>query len=149
MRSRATDIVHWIWPDTNDPESAKKAANAGALACMIVAGLCWLTVVNNILQPLQGVEYDPWAAVDAVLFTIAGWRISKLSRLWALVALIMFLAEVCFLAVDGRWTLAFVSLLLLDGMISGIRGTFASHHLRQTTPPYESATNHRSVMPGA
>jgi hypothetical protein len=141
MRSRAADTIHWIWPDANDPESAEKAANVGVVACFIVAGLCWMTVLNSILQPIQGVEYDPWAAVDAILFTTAGWRVSKLSRLWSLLALILFVGEVWSLVVDGRWPLAFGSLLFLNGMISGVRGTFASHHLRQRIPANERSND--------
>jgi len=52
----------------------------------IVAG-----VSVSLGKPVLGL--DAWAFVDAGIFAIAGWRIWRLSRIWAVSALALFIIE--------------------------------------------------------
>ena len=73
-----------------------------------------------------------WGLVDAVIFALIAWRISKVSRTWAVVGLLMYLLEVGYkLATNPSGALGILTIIFILMYISAIRGTFAYHRYRK------------------
>jgi hypothetical protein len=74
--------------------------------------------------------------VDAALFAIAAWRIYRMSRAWALLGLLGFVAERAYnLYARGLANAGFVvGLVILLGFVNGVRGTYAFHKLGASRP---------------
>jgi hypothetical protein len=74
---------------------------------------------------------DAGAFLDAGIFAIAGWRIWRLSRTWAVLALTIFILEgVYAVAVHPLPAVFLIRVTLTLVLISGVRGTFAYHRFR-------------------
>jgi len=73
-----------------------------------------------------------WALVDASLFVVVAWRITKMSRAWAVLGLLIYLVEVGFgLATNGA--VGILSVIFVLTYIGAIRGTFAFHRYNRIT----------------
>jgi hypothetical protein len=127
------------WPSVTYREGARDAARLGAGAAAFVAGV---TALFGVLA-IFGIEILPGfsriSLLDSGLFAIVAWRTYKMSRAWAVVGLVMFVAGrvIAFYhsdvtAISGL----FVGLLLLLAFWNGVRGTFAYHRL-STQPAAE------------
>jgi hypothetical protein len=119
------------------------AAREGAGAAVFVAAV---TVVFSVLaifgfQILPG--FSPVSLVDATLFAIVAWRIYKMSRAWAVVGLLLFIAERAYsIYAHGMTATAgfVVGIFILLGFIHGVRGTFAYHKLSMQSAPSADST---------
>jgi hypothetical protein len=119
--------LQWIWPTIVDDVSARKAARNGFASCMWVAGLSLMAGILSLFGIKIG-NFDAWIIVDASMFAIIGWRVYKLSRTWAVLGLILFLAEIYYKVASGeRAGIGVVTVILLLGFFNGVRGTFALH----------------------
>lgn len=125
--------MKWYWPEMTDLESAESAAHAGAGACFFVAAVTSLVAVISISlsRPIMGL--NGWSFVDASLFAIAGWRMWRFSRPWAIVALAMYLLERVYAAISnpGASMAIVMTVILTLLLIGGIRGTFAYHRFKK------------------
>jgi hypothetical protein len=76
---------------------------------------------------------NAWSFVDVVIFLAIAWGIYRLSRIAAVLGLVVYgLGQVLMwieigLQIQGIWLLT----LIVFGFINGIRGTFAYHRLRR------------------
>jgi hypothetical protein len=123
--------LQWVWPDIVDEASAKKAAKYGFESCMCIAALNLIVGILCLLGVKIG-NFDAWIIVDAGLFAIIGWRIYKLSRTGAVLGLILFVLEIYYKAASGeRGAIGVITIILLLGFFSGVRGTFAFHRFGQ------------------
>jgi hypothetical protein len=89
-------------------------------------------------QPILGL--DAWGLIDAVIFAWMAWRISKASRAWAIVGLLMYLLEVGYkLVTNPSGALGVLTIIFILTYINAIRGAFAYHRFRraenQLAPP--------------
>jgi hypothetical protein len=84
----------WYWPTVEDESSAEQATKAAVGVSWFIAGLTGLLAVLSIFyhKPIFGI--DGLGLIDAAIFALIAWRISKLSRTWAVVGLLMYLLEV-------------------------------------------------------
>ena len=129
--------MRWYWPELTDLQDSEKAAHQGAGVCFLVAGVTAIIAGTSALlgRPVLGMH--PEAFIDAGLFAIAGWRIWRLSRIWAVLALAMFTLETVY-AVESRSSMpasgAYLRVVLALVLISGVRGTFAYHRFRSNEP---------------
>lgn len=108
----------------SDVQKATEVSRNGAAAAGIVALITFGFVVFGNLGPS--------GLLDVGLFALVCWRICKMSRAWAVVGLLLFLAEKAIQLAKGPvptsgWV---VLALLIGGFIGGIRGTFAFHRLQ-------------------
>lgn len=130
------------WPPVTYREGAREAARLGGGAAAFVAGVTALFGVLAIfgLQILPG--FSTLSLVDAALFSIVAWRTYRMSRAWAVVGLLLFVAGRAFAFYQQGVTAMsgiVVGLFLLLAFLNGVRGTFAYHRLstqpRSTVPP--------------
>jgi hypothetical protein len=125
------------WPSVETKSGAKEASHQGAGAAIFVASVTALFAVLSMfgVQILAG--YSPSALLDAAAFGIVAWRIYRMSRAWALVGMLGFIAERAY-SLYARGFAAgagsIVSIVILFAFINGVRGTFAFHKLSKAPP---------------
>jgi hypothetical protein len=123
------------WPSVADQEGAKSAAWQGVVAACFVAVVTTLFSVLAMFgfQIVPG--FSPTALVDAGLSAIVAWRIYRMSRAWAVVGLLLYVAERAYaFHVRGVKEAAgiFVGVAILLGFVNGVRGNFAYRRLSAT-----------------
>ncbi len=118
------------WPSVADQKGAKKAAKEGAGAAVVVAAITTLFSVLALFDIRLLPGYSAWSFVDAALFALVAWRIYKMSRVWAVVGLLLYIVEFAYtFYLRGISAGIFVGVLILGGFVSGVRGTFALRRL--------------------
>jgi hypothetical protein len=92
------------------------------------------------VQILSG--FSATALFDAAIFGVVAWRIYRMSRAWAVVGLVGFVAERGYALYAHGFTVGagiIVGVVILFAFINGVRGTFAFHKL-STSPPTDAET---------
>jgi hypothetical protein len=126
-----SDSVKWYWPELTDLKESEKAAHEGAGVCFLVAGGTAIIAAMSVSLDKPVLGMDAWAFVDAGIFAIAGWRIWRLSRIWAVLALAMFILESVYaFAVHPLPAVFLIRVTLTLVLLSSVRGTFAYHRFR-------------------
>jgi len=131
----------WYWPTIEDDSSAEHATKAAVGVSGFIACVTALVAVLSIVYHKPIIGLDGWGLVDAVIFAVIAWRISKVSRAWAIVGLLMYLLEVGYkLATNPSGALGILTIIFILAYISAIRGAFAYHRYRKaenqaSTPP--------------
>jgi len=134
LKEKAENSSWWrrsYWPVIYDSESARKAGKAGTLASVFFAGWQVLFAFLSIFNISN--FNDASGLVDAGIFAFLGFMIRRMSRVAAVIALVIFVAERVYTGtVYGiRAGIGVVAIFWLLAFISGVRGTFAYHHYRQ------------------
>jgi hypothetical protein len=135
-----TDCQVEIWPKAADRQSAVEAARASAGICYFVAAVTGCAAIISIFSEHKVLGVDGWGLFDAGMFTLFGWRIWKLSRVFAVLGLVLYCAEAAYKLADGGGSPAsLIMILFIWGLIQGIRGTFAYKRFQPiTTSPEEN-----------
>lgn len=114
-------LAHLYWPDVDDADGAKAAADHafGAAVCVsAVTALMAILSCVGVKIPL----IDAWSLVDAGLFALLALGIRKMWRSAATIALVLFVLE---RVAAGKANGLIVAAILTAFFISGVRGTFA------------------------
>src|SRR5215472_6316111 len=124
----------WFWPEIYDRETAQDVARRGAWVAVFVAGLTALLALLSLGLRIVILGVTPMALLDAVIFAVAGWRIYKMSRAWAVTGMVLYLLEVVYALTQGRFSV--LAVVFLFAFLNAIRGTFAFHrYVEQGTEP--------------
>lgn len=120
-----------VLADVSTPQESEKAAHGGAGICFFVAAVTSIIASISVYTGKSVIGLDAWAFVDAAVFAFAGWRIWKMSRTWAVVALALYVCEsVVRLAGSPKPASGLVmTVIFVLALIAGVRGTFAHHRL--------------------
>jgi len=124
--------VAWYWPTIEDEISAEHATKAAIGVSGFIAAVTGLAAVLSMIyhKPILGL--DGWGLIDAVIFGLIAWRISKVSRTWAVLGLLMYLLEVGYkLATNPSGALGVLTIIFILTYINAIRGAFAYHRYRK------------------
>jgi hypothetical protein len=131
----------WYWPTIEDESSAEQATKAAVGVSGFIAALTALLAVLSIFYHKPIIGLDGLGLIDATIFALIAWRISKLSRAWAVVGLLMYLLEIGYkLATNPSGALGVLTIIFILTYINAIRGAFAYHRFRkaennQIAPP--------------
>ena len=130
----------WYWPTIEDESSAEHATKAAAGVSGFIAAVTALIAILSIVYRKPMLGLDAWGLIDAVIFALIAWRISKVSRAWAIVGLLMYLLEVGYkLVTNPSGALGVLTIIFILTYINAIRGAFAYHRFRraenQLAPP--------------
>lgn len=120
------------WPSVETEASAKGTAHQGAGAAVFCAGVTALFSILAMFDIRILPGFSPLSLVDAGLFGFIAWRIYRMSRAWALVGLLGYVAERAYsIYLHGSTAGAglIVGVIILLGFVNGVRGTFAYHSL--------------------
>ena len=135
----------WYWPTIEDESSAQHATKAAVGVCGFIAAVTALIAILSIVYRKPMLGLDAWGLIDAVIFALIAWRISKVSRAWAIVGSLMYLLEVGYkLVMNPSGALGVLTIIFILTYINAIRGAFAHHRFRraensQLAPPAPSA----------
>ncbi len=102
---------------------------------LFITGVTGLAATLSIIYHKPFLGIDGGALVDAALFALVSWRIYKMSRPWAIVGLLLYLAEVAWRIAkhvgssDAGFSAGFtpVALVFVLAFVNAVRGTFAFH----------------------
>lgn len=123
----------WYWPAIEDESSAEHATRAAVGVSGFIAAVTALSAVLSLAyhKPIFGI--DGWGLFDAFIFAVIAWRISKMSRIWVIVGLLMYLLEIAYkLATNPSGALGILTIIFILMYISAIRGAFAYHRYRKS-----------------
>ena len=104
--------------DHNDIETARSAAQRGAIAAGLLA-----------LLSVWGSGFSTWSFVDAGLFAVLGVLIYRMSRAAAVSLALSIVGYAYSFKSDSGGSVAL--LVFAMGFVSGVRGTLAFHRLRK------------------
>ena len=82
----------WYWPDVSDMDGAKGAIRYGMWCALLVAGVTALFVVLSFMG-IRLMGTTPAALLDALLFAVIGYGLSRFSRFAAVAGFGLFLIE--------------------------------------------------------
>lgn len=124
------------WPKLTSLKEAEKAAHEGAGVCFVIAVFTAIAAGMSLWLDKLILGMDAWAFVDSIIFAIAGWRIWRLSRTWAVLALVIYVMEKLFasglvLSVGAFKIGAFIVVVFTWLLIVAVRGTFAYHAFKK------------------
>lgn len=125
--------MNWYWPKLTGLKEAEKAAHEGAGVCCIIAVFTSIVAGMSLWLDKPVLGMDVWAFADATIFAIAGWRVWRLSRTWAVLALIIYIMERAYAVASGPVPAAgaFISVVFTLLLIGGVRGTFVYTRLKK------------------
>ncbi|MGB3311577.1 MAG: hypothetical protein WBG32_06590 [Nodosilinea sp.] len=140
---------HWFFPPIVTKADARKVANQGFWAAIIVAvGTAVFAMLATTMGPIEGVPTNAWAFIDAGIFVAISLGIRKRSRIAAIAGLAMYWLELVVMwstteFQSGEANGLFMAALLTISFINGIRGTVAYHRLvKQPESDGNSTTDH-------
>jgi hypothetical protein len=111
-----------------DISDAESAAHVGAGVCFFIAAVTAVVAAASIwlAKPILGM--NGWAFLDAGIFVIAGWRIWRFSKIWSVLALVIYFVERLYaIATSHAPTGLIMTIFFTLALISSVRGTFAYH----------------------
>ncbi|MBS1840697.1 MAG: hypothetical protein JSS69_02280 [Acidobacteria bacterium] len=115
----------WLWPKVDIRRKAQNAIDEGFWAAAFWAGFKGVLALIALLSPAEG--FGLTIGISAAVYASLAFGIRRRSRIVAVFALIIFIAERLLLgaamALPNLTLLAFGSLLFANG----VRGTFAYH----------------------
>jgi hypothetical protein len=123
----------WYWATIEDESSAEHATKAAIWVSGFIAAVTALGAILSIAYHKPIIGLDGWSLVDAGIFALIAWRISRVSRAGAIVGLLMYLLEVGYkFTTSPSGTLGILSFIfILSSYINAIRGAFAYHRYRK------------------
>ncbi|PWT92000.1 MAG: hypothetical protein C5B54_04280 [Acidobacteria bacterium] len=126
------------FPPVDTVEHAQKAARQGFWCAVFVSAVTAVVSLLAILVQQSILGYDGWNLIDALIFALVAWGIRGFSRFWAWIGLLLWSVGLIQKVLDlfngsSFRTLSFVSVIILLGLISGVRGTAAYRKLSADT----------------
>jgi hypothetical protein len=127
--------MRWFWPKLAGLKEAEQAAHEGAGVCFVIAVFTAIVAGTSLWLDKPVLGMDAWAFADAIIFAIAGWRVWRLSRIWAVLALVIFVMETVYAVEVTSGPVppagAFIRMVFTLVLISSVRGTFAYYAFKK------------------
>ena len=132
-------VAALAWPKLTSLKEAEQAAHRGAWGCFLIAA--FTAVVAGISlwsdKPVLGIDAE--AFVGVLICLIAGWRIWRLSRIWAVLILVIVIIDKLRMialvlipsSAAGFAGAIFMSVVITVVLIGSVRGTFAYHAIKK------------------
>jgi hypothetical protein len=112
-----------LWPDVSEIVAAQTVARNGMYAGFLISGLTSLFAVTGVTPRLS--------LFDGLLFLAIAIGIRRMSRVAAVLGLVLYLIEQGDAIVHGRGTYNVVLLVLVSAIfLASVRATFSFHRLR-------------------
>jgi hypothetical protein len=133
LRMAAQRSTNLLWPKLDTLEAAQTACRNGAWMAGLVALLTALLTGLDVLGVgfAARIGLDLWGFLDAALFALCAWGMSRYSRAAAIFALGLFVASRISLLRDGLSAGAVLTVLIGLGFVAAVRGAFTQRRLRR------------------
>lgn len=126
----------WYWPDVSDLHGAKDATKYGMWCAIIVAAItAGLSVLTIMGMGIRGIS--AYALIDAFVFAGIAYGLSRYSRFAAVAGFVLYLAEkiYAYVVTGSILGVGVLAVVVLFGLLNGIRGAFAYQKLLASAPP--------------
>jgi len=126
----------WYWPDVSDSDGAKDATKYGMWCAIIVAAItAGLSVLTIMGMGIRGIS--AYALIDAFALAGIAYGLSRYSRFAAVAGFVLYLAEkiYTYVVTGSILGVGVLALVVLFGLLNGIRGAFAYQKLLVAAPP--------------
>jgi len=126
----------WYWPDVSDLDGAKDATKYGMWCAILVATVTALLSVLSLFG--FSIMHISWSALlDAAIFGVIAFGLSRHSRIAAVAGFALFLGEKIYTAyvVGSILGIGVLGIIILFGFFNGMRGAFAYQKLLAAMPP--------------
>ena len=130
--------MSWYWKEVDNKDSAQDATRFAVGASYFIAGVTGLLAIFSIVYGKSILGINAWSLIDAGLFAIIGWRISRLSRAWAVVGLCLYVFEAIISIGQRGLGVGVLTIIFIIAYVNAVRGAFAYHRLtklEQTAEP--------------
>jgi len=119
--------MSWYWKEITDTETASDATKAAVGISYFVAAVTGLVATLSVVyhKPILGL--DAWSFLDAILFVVIAWRIGKMSRIWSVIGILLYVVEALFSLATKAGGIGVLTIVFIVAYINAIRGTFAYH----------------------
>jgi len=133
-------IAALFWPKLTSLKEAEQAAHRGAWGCFLIAAFNAVLAGISLWSDKPVLGIDAWAFVDVLICLIAGWRIWRLSRIWAVLMLVYFIITKLYMialgppipsSAAGFAGASFMVVVITVVLIGSVRGTFAYHAIKK------------------
>jgi hypothetical protein len=125
----------WLWPTITNPSGAENAVNIGVGAALLIAILHAGLTVAGLFNEASASGTDASGMIDASLFALVAWRVSKFSFVWAIAGLVLYLLEVLSgLISSAQDTVGIVTVFIVLAFIGAVRGTYFLRSLKEVQP---------------
>jgi hypothetical protein len=122
-----------FWGKVATRDEAVDLSKAGAAAAFICAGVTAVAALAAVSGYALMPGFNAWALLDAALFAGLGWGVWRFSRVAAIFALVLYLAERAMMFSQTPSHLAVITVMFIIFFVNGIRGTVAYHRLQRVT----------------
>lgn len=126
-------MKQYLWPDIDNFEDAKKIGRQGAYVAFfisIVTGVITFLHISGTLEIVKGI--GPEAYLDAVLFLALGIGIWRYSRISAVAALLLYVAEQVYMFYLMGPRVPIMQIFITLAFVATIRACFAYHEFKKT-----------------
>ncbi len=119
-----------FWGKVDSRDEAIELSRSGAAAAFVCAGVTAAATAAAMFGYSLMPGFNAWALIDAALFAGLGWGVWRFSRIAAVLALVLYIAERAMMFSQTPSHLAVITVMFIIFFVNGIRGTVAYHRLR-------------------
>jgi hypothetical protein len=117
--------MSWFWKEIYDKDSAENAVQMAVGVSYFVAGITTLLAVLSLFSGHPIMEVNGWSLLDAALFAVIGWRITKLSLPWTIVGTLLYLLETVVSLASRGSGVGVLTIVFIIAYVNALRGVFA------------------------
>lgn len=124
------NTLAFFWPATNSHDKAVLAARQGFIASLFISCISPIYLILRLVS-MQSLQYFYIIFIPVIVYALLAVLIFKLSRIAAILGLILALPALVF-SISNPGLLLIVPIALTLSFINSIRGTFAYHRIKRT-----------------
>ncbi|NLT67070.1 MAG: hypothetical protein GXX84_10750 [Acidobacteria bacterium] len=110
-----------FWPDVSTKSNIESVIDTGKITLYVIAGLSCLASIFRLI-PLE-------ALVDSAVFAAFGYGVGRKSRVCAVLALLLYVAEQVLAYSEGRGSWGILVIIAAFLLLNAVRGTIAWHRM--------------------
>jgi len=138
--SRQSNVFNF-WSKINNIDEAKDFSREGFVAALICAGITLALVLLSFAGVSLLPGFNAFALMDVALFAGLAWGIYRYSRICAVLALALYVAEQANNVMSFNTYNAVMAVLFIIFFVKSIRGTFAYHRFKAANADPVSSGN--------
>lgn len=128
-------LPKWLWPAVDDFEESRKAAGLGAGTAFLVGSVTGVIAFLHQTGHTVIAGIDSSAYIDAVIFLVLGFLITRMSRLAAVFGLCFYVwgqfEMAKMMAAQGEHLRLVIPILFSINFVNGVRGTMTFHEMKK------------------
>ena len=132
--NKQADHLFKFWGKIDNIEDAVENAELGMYFAYIISGLTGLLAIASLFEVKIIPGLSIFALIDAALFALLGWGISRYSRISSVLTLIFYIFQLInnFNNIESVKTIhVILAAIVIAALLNSIRGTYYYHKLKK------------------